>query len=126
LPSGFRSAEKRIEAVKKGNYDLVEPLDQMLLSYLPEVGTLALGLYPLGETVPNILKKFTPEQQKHLTSASVAARLRSMSVQGLAEASNSGIAVGGKNIWQRTKAGTTLVNKWKGANGGDSHGNGHN
>lgn len=107
------------EAAARGEYSLVAPLDYIILDHLPEVGTLALGLYPLGETVVNLRKKFTPEQQQLITAPALSARVRVLHDQSLIESSHSGVNNGGKKIWQRTKTGTKILNDWKkGANGG--------
>jgi hypothetical protein len=105
---------------ERGIYTLVDPLDYMLLGLLPKEGELVFGLYPLGETVTALVKKFTPEQQKHLKTSMVSGRLVAMHVQGLV--ANSPGRASDRKIWQRTAAGEEAFNKWKGANGGSTSG----
>lgn len=109
--------ERLGDRAARGEYQLAVPMDYMLLSFLPVEGTLFAGLYPLGETVPNLMKKFTPEQQKVLTTKEVAARLRVLHIQKLCLPVYSGNAVRGKLVWQRTSKATELVDEWeKGTN----------
>jgi hypothetical protein len=95
---------------QNGIYTLVDPFDFLILDFLPEEGQMFAGLYPLGERVPNLLKKFTPDQQKVLKTSDIAARLVSLQVQGLVQVSSGGNS---KNQWQRTKKGTEVLNNWK-------------
>lgn len=110
-----------VEMAKRGEYTLVDPLDYVLLGFLPEEGQLALGLYPLGETVLGVKKKLTLEQQKGLSSSTIGSRLRVLRDQGLTVDVHAGIRAGGKRVWQRSKTGTQVLNRWKGANGGGGH-----
>lgn len=105
--------EAMSEKAKRGEYTLVEPLDYMILDFLHEDGQMFAGLYPLGDTVQGLHKKFTKEQQAALPAVSLSSRLRVMNIQGLVIIKYSGVSAGGKMIWQRTKAGTGVVKKWK-------------
>lgn len=105
---------------KKGDYQLAAPLDYMILQHLPETGTLFGGLFPLGETVQNILTKFTPEQQKLLDTKMLSARLRVLHLMELSEPVYSGQTTRGKIVWQRTPTGTKLVNDWKAKSNGSN------
>lgn len=114
------NAKERKERNARGEYFLVEPFDQKILSFLPDEGTLALGLYPLGETAQNLRKKFSPEQQKALTATQISARLISMQSQGLVVNKHTSLGAGGRLVWQRTKAGLGVLKAWEGANGGST------
>lgn len=94
------------EKAARGEYELIEPLDYLLLSELPEIGTTLAGLYQIGSTVAELEKKFP------LTSSQIHARIRSLHVQGLVtKVKQMGSA--GKWAWQRSEAGTAVVDKWK-------------
>ena len=113
-----RRPMKAAEKIEQGIYELVAPLDYMILDFMPEEGAMFAGLYPLGETAANLLKKFTPEQQKAMKSTLIAARLVSLNVQKLAINMRAG-GTTEKRVWQRTKKGTEVLNEWKETNGGD-------
>lgn len=112
------------EAAATEKYQLVAPIDYMILGFLPTEGTLVLGLYPLGETAHNIRLKLTAEQQKVISTVTIGARLRVMQEQGLVVSQHPGVGKrttsGGNSrmVWQRTTSGTNALNKWKGGNGG--------
>lgn len=108
------------EKAKRGEYQLASPMDEMLLSFLPNQGELFAGLYPLGETVKAILKKFSPEQQKLLDTKAISSRLRVLHQQDLAVPIYSGNTGGGKMVWQRTLAAEKIVIKWKAEQNGNS------
>ena len=103
------------ELAARGEYQLLEPLDYMILQHLPDQGTLFAGLYPLGETTPNLVGKFTPEQRTlgGVDSHFVSTRLRVLHIQGLVLNLRSAKNTGGKRIWQRTKEASRLVKEWE-------------
>lgn len=88
---------------------VVEPLDYMLLDKLPKEGTLAGGLYPIGETVPGLVKKLGG---KPVTTAIVSSRVRILGVLGLAT-KKKGVGGVGNFVWQITKRGEEVLQSWK-------------
>lgn len=107
------------EKAERGEYDLIEPLDYLLLSELEPEGTSLAGLYPIGTTIKSLAKK---ERFKEVPSTLIAARIRSMHVQQLvkkvkmagADKERKG-ATG--SAWQVTESGQKLLQTWKGMNG---------
>lgn len=93
----------------RGEYELIEPLDTMILDLLPVQGSLFGGLYPLGETVQNLEQKF--KGQVKITT--ISTRLRLLHIQGLAVKTNSVSEGRGSTVWQRTSAATNLLNNRK-------------
>ena len=108
------SDENLKELAARGEYQLAAPVDYMILQWLPDEGTLFAGLFPLGETVVNLVEKFTPEQRSAgINSSFVSTRIRIMHIQSLVVSSRSAKGGSGKRIWQRTKAGARLVKEWE-------------
>lgn len=114
--------ERVSERAKKGNYQLAVPLDYFLIGFLPNQGELFAGLYPMGETVSNILKKFPPEQQNVLDTKTLSARLRVLHQQDLVEPVYAGSSSRGKIVWQRTPAAVKILQEWKKETNGGSSG----
>jgi len=108
------------EQIASGNYALVDPLDYIIIGFLPDEGSLFMGLYPNGELVPNLLKKFTAEQRKAITSTMLSARLRVLHLMGLVVCKERGVSAGGKQVWQRTAKGAAELKKWKGGKNGSA------
>jgi hypothetical protein len=88
---------------------LVEPLDYRIMELLPKEGTLAGGLYPIGESVPGIVKKLGGGP---LTVSMVSSRVRILNVLGLA-VKKKGVGGVGNFVWQITKSGEEEVASWK-------------
>lgn len=97
----------------RGDYQLALPIDRILLEYLPKQGELFGGLYPLGETVKNLLLKLPAESRELIDTKFIAARLRVMHVQNLAAPIYAVATTRGKMVWQITPDGTKLLDKWK-------------
>lgn len=112
--------ERLIDKAKRGEYQLSVPFDYLVLGFLPEEGTLFAELFPLGENVGNLHKKFSPEQQKAIKPTDIGTRLRILREQGLAVAVYSGTSERGKKVWQRTATGTKIYNDWKAKNNGSN------
>jgi hypothetical protein len=103
IPSpNWKNLKQRNE---EGDYDLIEPLDYLILAELPEKGTLMGGYYPLATSSKSLKKRF-PE----LTSSLISTRLRLLHMQELAVPINT---ANSKNGWQRTKKGKELVEAWQ-------------
>jgi hypothetical protein len=97
------------DRVKGGEYELVEPLDYLILEMLQDEGELMGGYYPLTTSITALRKAF-----KELNAAEpnlLANRVRVLALQGLTIKVR--IAGAGKNGWQRTKAGKELADKWR-------------
>lgn len=105
------------EKAAAGIYNLVAPIDYLLLSFLPDEGELFAGLHPMTESVQNLKKKFSTDQQKVLTSSLVSTRLRVLALQALAVRVKIGERDGG---WQRTPAGVAELKKWEANKNGSS------
>lgn len=102
--------ERVEEKAKRGEFNLVEPLDYLILEKLPEQGSLFGGLFPLGETVANIAKNLPKLEGKMFPSDIVTSRVRSMQLQGLTLHTKGATST---RIWQRTPRATQLFNAWK-------------
>jgi hypothetical protein len=96
----------------EGDYDLIEPLDYLILAEMQEEGTLMGGYYPLATNATALKKRF-PE----LTSSLISTRLRVLHLQGLVVATKTPTTEGSKRssrqAWQRTKKGKELVEAWQ-------------
>lgn len=101
--------ERLTEKAARGEYELIEPLDILIIEQLPLEGTLFGGLYPLGETVENLRKKFDGK----VKVTTLTARMRLLNIQGLVARTNSVSEGRGMTVWQRTAAGTKLLNDRK-------------
>jgi hypothetical protein len=94
----------------RGEYELVEPLDYMILDLLQDEGSMFADLYPLGETVPALVKKLGGK----LTNSQLTSRVRILHIQGLIVQKKSLTNKSGSTtVWQRSKVGASLLNKWK-------------
>jgi hypothetical protein len=93
------------DRAKRGQYDLVEPFDYMILGLLPEEGALMGGYYPITVSVSELRKRHFTE----LPAPKISARLVSMNVQGLVVLAGSGKGQG----WQRTQTGKEVYEKWQ-------------
>lgn len=107
------------ERAARGEYELVDPLDYLILDKLQPEGTLFAGLYPLGDTVKALGAKFD-QVKGGLTGSFIVARLRPLRLQGLVVPKNAGSSTRGKTVWQRTARGTEVLTKWKETNSGNS------
>lgn len=88
-----------------GQYQIIEPLDYLILEQLQDEGTLMGGYYPLATNVAALKKHF-----KELPSTLLSARLRVLGMQDLVV----NIATAGsKNGWQRTPKGKELMEAWQ-------------
>jgi hypothetical protein len=90
----------------RGEYELVDPLDYMILDKLQDEGTTMGGYYPLADSVPGLRKAHFSD----LPNTVVSARLRVMHIQGLVLQVKT---VGSKMGWQRTEAGKGVVEAWR-------------
>jgi len=117
-PNVYKNVETKI---KEGLYQLVDPLDYILLGFLPDEGSMFAELYPLGETVQNLKAKLTPEQQKAIKTSSISNRMRIMHLMGLVVKKDKGLDTGGNAIWQVTPKGKDVLKKWKEAKNGHGH-----
>lgn len=100
-----KGVEKLAEKGRLGNYQLIEPLDLILMGHLPKEGALFGGLYPLGETVQNLYLKF----EKKVKITTISTRLRVLNIQGLVVNTMSVSEGRGKTVWQRTPKGDQLL-----------------
>lgn len=106
----------------RGEFTLVEPFDYMILEKLPEEGTLFAGMFPLGETVANLITKFPKiPGQGTIPTSFVAGRIHSMKDQGLVVKKQAMPGTSGKAVWQRTERGTKTFENWKKNNKGKAN-----
>lgn len=108
----------------RGEYELVEPIDTLVMEMIPEEGTLFGNLYPLGETAKSLAKKLSTKEAV-LTATMVSQRLRALNIQGLVVKKKSIGSGGGSLVWQRTKAATELITGGKGTANGNGGGTGN-
>lgn len=102
----------------RGKFSLVEPLDYMIMGALPDEGTLFAGLYPLGETAQNIVKKFPKGPDGATPPVSIiTGRLHTLKTQGLIKGHDS-VPGAASAVWQVTSRGKKLFNEWKEKQGG--------
>ena|SRR6185312_13167221 len=97
----------------RGDYDLIVPLDYLLMEAIPVEGTTLSGLYEIGETVNSLRKKF-PD----LSPGNLGSRLKLLEKQGLTrQVRMLGTGTSTNRAWQHTKTAQALIDKWKGNNG---------
>lgn len=95
--------------------ELIDPLDYLILAELPIEGTMAFGVYPEGKVAQQVRAVIAEGQ---LSIEAISQRLRYMHrTCGYVKASK-GLGTSGKNVWQRTKQGEVVLNKWRKANHG--------
>lgn len=95
------------QRAKEGNYDLVEPLDYMIIDLLPNDGELVMGYYPFAKT-PRHLQE---EKFKELSVAEIAGCLKRLSLQDLvARVRTRGAREYG---YQRKPQAVKLLREWK-------------
>lgn len=108
----FRKGEERTrEAAARGEYDLVEPLDYLILELMEPEGSMVSGLYPLGTTVISMNKKLK------LSSPVISSRVRILHLMGLTKKVHSLGSGTGKKAWQRTPEADRLLKEWRESNG---------
>jgi hypothetical protein len=96
------------EQVTEGIYEMVEPLDYLILDALPKQGMTLGGVTPLGETARNLqATKFSV-----LEVSAIAGRLHALGAAGLAVPIKMAAAKGSKG-WQVTPQGRKYVEAWK-------------
>lgn len=105
-----RPDETLAAKVARGEYDLIDPLDYVIIDKIPDAGTTMGGLYPLGSTIKSLLPHF-----QGMDTNNLSARFRSLSVQGLVvKVKLAGtMDTRGAYAWQRTPKAVELLNKWK-------------
>lgn len=86
---------------------LVLPYDMLLLEMLQAEGTTAGGVYPIGTTVVEIVKRI-PE----VPTQAATGRLKALEAVGLVMNVRM-VASKGTLAWQRTKAGEEELARWK-------------
>jgi DNA-binding PadR family transcriptional regulator len=102
--AGWQNLKQR---AARGDYDLVDPLDYLILEMLPDEGELVMNFYPLAVTANELIKKkftmFSPGQ--------MAGAIKRLQIQGLAaRVRTSGTKSFG---YQRTAKGKELFVKWQ-------------
>jgi DNA-binding PadR family transcriptional regulator len=102
------------ENAARGIYDLVAPMDYMILGFLKDEGTTVLGLYPEGHTAGQIIRDVF---ERKIGANILAPRLGSLRAQGLIVALT-GPGTGGHNAYQVTPTGKRLYQEWKAAQDG--------
>lgn len=93
-----------------GEYELVLPLDTLILGVLEKEGSTFGGLYEIGTPAPEIIKKLSLDGK--MKASQVGSRLNTLRMQGLAKRVR---LLGAKSGWgwQRTGAGDVLLAKMK-------------
>src|SRR5262245_22637427 len=110
MPGKDPSQWDMLKRFKEGDRSMiVPPLDYLIIEQLPKEGTLAGGLYPIGETVPSVVKKLGG---KPLTTAIVSSRVRILGLVGMAT-KKKGVGGVGNFVWQITPLGEEELRTWK-------------
>lgn len=109
MPSRAERGRLRLaEKAAKGEYELVEPLDYLILERLPDEGELVMGYYPMAATVPQLRKEGFGEV---LSAGEMGGALKRLNIQGIvARVTTRGTKSFG---YQRTELGKNLLKKWK-------------
>ena len=105
--------ERMGDKAARGEYDLVLPLDYLLLEQLQPEGTMFAGLYQIGTTVESLAAM---EQFKPLGRNIISGRMRVLHLQGLVvKVTRLGTSERIKNgaAWQRTKKADELLAAWR-------------
>lgn len=108
-----KAGHGKIARAQNGDFELIDPLDYMLLDKLEANGTMLGGLYPLGTTVTSLKGKFPM-----LDSNQISSRLRIMNAMGLL-AKVQMVGGAGRGAWQRSAIGDAELDKWKEQHGTD-------
>jgi len=106
------------ERAKRGEYQLVAPLDFKILGFLHEEGATFAGLYPIGDTVRALSKRFTGVKGG-LDTKIITTRLRILHIQGIVQQVTSVGSGAHTTLWQRTALGSELLRNWKATDGKD-------
>lgn len=94
------------------DYELIVPLDYVILDRLMDEGTMMGGIAPLGTAVSELRKR---KPLDILTPEEVSARLRNMNTQGLAiKVRTSGNK---RFVWQRSAEGLRMLTEYLEAHG---------
>lgn len=107
--SGTKEKKKYLnlqERADQGEYELIEPLDYLILEILPDEGELVMGYYPFAKSSSHLVK----ERFKEMQPAQIAQDVRRLTRQRLA------IQVkvrSSEHGWQRTKKGKEVFEEWK-------------
>lgn len=101
----YRSVAER---AAEGEYELVDPLDYLILDNLPEEGTTIGGILPLGATVSDIAKN---KLGIEVESSMISGRMVSLKTAGLAVVIS--MARSDSAGWQITKLGEKILAEWK-------------
>lgn len=112
--------DRLAEEASRGEYTLLDPLDYLILEKLIDEGETFAGLYPLGDVVNTVTKKFVLPKGMELKTSTVGVRLRTLAAQGLTVSHTGVPGSNGQAIWQRTKTGKKLYREWKERRNGDS------
>lgn len=102
--TGWKNLEEKAAA---GEYDLIVPLDYLILELLPEEGDLVMGYYPFTKTSAQLVK----ERFKEIRPGQLATTLSRLKKQGLVVR----VRTRGAHDfgYQRTPAGKKLYESWK-------------
>lgn len=108
-------AKNLAERAAEGDFDLVVPLDYLILDEMTAPGTMLAGLYELGTTTKEIARKYNA-----VSPGTVAARARNMGVMGMCRkvklvGAHTSKSHSGHTAWQRTELGDKMLQEWKGA-----------
>lgn len=102
---------------QRGEYKLIDPLDYIILSLLPNEGEMFAGLYPLGETVIALVSKLRSdvpkEAQKIVKSSMISSRIRVLNMQNLIVGKQTAVATSQGQVWQRTEKGREVLKQWE-------------
>lgn len=90
-------------------FEMVEPLDYLILDMLPNEGTLFAGAYPSGKSVSELKREIGEGQ---ISSGTFSRRLQAMSEEDLVVVKK-GVGTNGDRIWQATPRGRNVVERWK-------------
>lgn len=104
---GYQTVGQKAES---GEYDLIYPLDMLILDLLPNEGTTMGGYYDLGTSVQAIGEALKGAK---LGPDYLSGRLRSMMYQGLVLRIKAVGSSTSKWQWQRTPTGKKLLDEWK-------------
>lgn len=94
------------ESLAKGEYQLVEPLDYIILSHLPDEGELVMGYYPYAKSAKQLVRDDMPG----LKGPMLIGPIRRLAIQGLiVRVVTRSVR---ENAYQRTKLGKKMYEEW--------------
>lgn len=97
------------EKSARGEFELIDPMDYMILELLPDEGELVMGYYPFTKDADTLVK----ERFTDMRPGQLAGNMRRLIIQGLVIRVRTRAAKSRSHGYQRTAQGRKLFDEWK-------------